>query len=348
MSYEVQIASDAGFNPALVDVTTQNLRFINSKTLPNGAYFWRLRSIDKDGGLSKWSGVRKFTKKWSATATILTPANLSAIAYPTPTILSWTPVPGASSYKVSVATGASGGGVDAPGGIISTGALAWSNGGQPIATSNTNLAISAALHPGTYYWQVIPVDAEGHDGTPSTIFSFTWLWTGLTTPTVTDMVDGVEIYDPLFQWPAIPGAASYQIEINPTSGFAPGSLVLAASTTATQFAPLKTLPNNTYYWRMRGVDPQGQAGPWNNGPAFTKTYDETPLPGPANLTVYNSKLQAIAPGGSVNQPVIAWSTVPGARTYEVQLNCNGNGKTYFTANTAWTPLATNRAANRPC
>ncbi len=336
VSTQVQIATDAGFNPALIDVTTQNLRFINSTMLPNGAYYWRLRSVDKDGGLSKWSSVRKFTRKWTATATLLTPANLGATVYPTPTVLSWTPVPGATSYKVSVATGASGGGVDAPRGIISTGALAWSNSGAPISTSNTNLAISTALHPGTYYWQVIPVDAEGHDGTASTIFSFTWVWTGLTTPTVTDMVDGAEIYDPLFQWPAIPGAASYQIEINPTSGFAPGSRVYSGSTTATQFAPLNTLPNNTYYWRVRGVDPQGQAGPWNNGPVFTKTYDETPLPGPQVLHVYNTKLQ-LRDNTNVNEPVVAWSTVPGARVYEVQVNCNGQGQTYFTANTAWTP-----------
>jgi hypothetical protein len=347
LQYEVQIASDAGFNPALVDVKTQNLRFINSAMLANGAYFWRVRSVDKDGGTSKWTGVRKFTKKWSATATILTPANLSAVAYPTPTILSWTPVPGAASYKVSVATGASGGGVDAPRGIISAGALAWNDGGKPISTSNTNLAVSTALHPGTYYWQVIPVDAEGRDGTASTISSFTWLWTGLTTPTVTDMVDAVEIYDPLFQWPAIPGAASYQIEINPTSAFAPGSRVFSGSTTATQFAPQNTLPNNTYYWRVRGVDPQGQAGPWNNGPAFTKTYDETPLPGPANLTVYNTKLQPIAPNGNVDQPVIRWSTVPGAKDYEIQINCAGNIKIYTTANTSWTPLAPNPGGGVP-
>ena len=44
VQYEVQIASDSGFNPALVDVTTQNLRFVNAKMLPNGAYFWRVRS----------------------------------------------------------------------------------------------------------------------------------------------------------------------------------------------------------------------------------------------------------------------------------------------------------------
>ena len=85
-------------------------------------------------------------------------------------------MPGAVTYKVAVASGASGGGVDAPGGIISNGALAWNDGGKPIATSNTNLAVSAALHPGTYYWQVMPVDAQGHNGTASAIFSFSNTW----------------------------------------------------------------------------------------------------------------------------------------------------------------------------
>jgi hypothetical protein len=292
--------------------------------------------------------VRKFTKKWAATPTLTTPVNLSSIAYPSPAVLSWTEVPGASSYRVSVAGGASGGGVDAPGGIISTGALAWSDGGNPIATSNTNLAVSTALHPGTYYWQVRPVDAQGHLGTPSAISSFVWVWSGTTVPTVTDMVPGIEIYDPLFSWVAIPGAARYEIEVNPTAGFAPGSKVLSATTAATSYAPKQTLPNNTYYWRVRGVDPQGQAGPWNNGPSFDKTYDQTVVPGPPNLGVYNSKLQGpFANGAHVNEPVVRWSTVPGARLYEVQLSCGGTTKVYFTANTAWTPLADTGNAVRP-
>ena len=346
-SYEIQIASDSGFNPALVTVTTGNLRYVNSKMLPNGAYFWRVRSLDAKSESSKWSKISKFTKKWNATAVILTPAALTAIAYPNPTILSWAPVPGAVTYKVAVASGASGGGVDAPGGVISNGALAWSDGGKPIETGNTNLAVSKALSPGTYYWQVIPVDAQGFSGTPSAIFSFAWIWAGTTTPTVTDMVSGVEIYDPLFSWAAIPGASGYEIEINPTSGFALGSRTMFASTTATSFAPTKTLPNNTYYWRVRGVDPQGQAGPWNNGPAFTKTYDETVLPGPANLGVYNSQLDPIADGDNVDEPVVAWSTVPGARLYEVQVNCTGTPKIYFTANTAWTPIANSGGGTVP-
>jgi hypothetical protein len=348
-SYEVQIAGDSGFNPALIDVTTLNLRFVNSKTLSNGAYFWRVRSIDAASQSSKWSPVRKFTKKWNSVAALLTPSSLNSIAYPSPVILTWASVPGAATYHVSIATGAAGGGVDAPGGVISNGALAWSTGGQPITTSNTNLAVSTALHPGTYYWQVVPVDAEGHTGTPSAIFSFAWIWAGTTTTSVTDLVPGVEIYDPLFSWAPIPGAASYQLEINPTSGFATGSKVFSANTSATSFAPTQTLPNNTYYWRVRGVDPQGQAGPWNNGPQFDKTYDQTAVPGPPNLQVFDSQLNHIVAGAHVNEPVVTWDTVPGARSYEVVTVC-GSGPTtttYQTANTAWTPFDTTGNATAP-
>ena len=97
-SYEVQIASDSGFNPALVDVTTPNLRFVHSTMLPNGAYFWRVRSLDATGGSSKWSKVRKFTKKWTAATALATPATLSAIAYP----LADDPDLGAGARRVDV------------------------------------------------------------------------------------------------------------------------------------------------------------------------------------------------------------------------------------------------------
>ena len=258
-------------------------------------------------------------------------------------------MPGAVTYRVSVASGAAGGGVDAPGGVISKGALAWNDNNGPITTANTNLAVSASLRPGTYYWQVVPVDAEGNAGAPSQIFSFVWLWPGTTTPTVTDMVPGVEIYDPLFQWPAIPGAAGYEMEINTTSGFATGSSLYSAKTTSTSFAPSATLPNNTYYWRVRGLDSQGQAGPWNNGPTFEKTYDQTAVPGPPNLIVRDSTLTPVAPGDSTMQPVVTWSTVPGARHYDLHMDCSPSGATSnaSTANTAWTPFASTGNAGKP-
>ncbi len=336
-TYEVQIASDAGFNPAMIDVTTGNVRYIHNKVLPNGAYFWRLRSLDKNGGASKWTPVRKFTKKWAALATLATPANLGVISYPSPVILRWSQVSGAATYLISVAGGAPGGGVDAPGGIISSGALAINDGGKPISTTNTNFAISSSLHPGTYYWQITPVDAEGHAGKPSSISSFVWTWNGATTPSVSDMVAAQEIFDPLFTWAPILGAASYQLEVNADPGFAPGSRMMSANTNSTSFAPAQSLPDNSYYWRVRGVDPQGQAGPWNNGAAFDKAWDRTIPAGPQNLRVYNSKLEPIGFAGNVDEPVVMWNTVPGARTYEVQVLCGTDLHSYATSNTVWTP-----------
>ena len=49
--------------------------------------------------------------------------------------------------------------------------------------------------------------------------------------------------------------------------------------------------------------------------------------------------QARSTAATSTSPVVAWNTVPGARQYEVQVNCGSGPRAYFTANTAWTPLA---------
>ena len=206
-SYEVQIASDSGFNPALVNVTTaepplhQQQDAGERRVLLARALAGCGRRVVE---VVERAQVHEEVERHGDAPDAGRASARSRI--PNPAILTWAPGAGRRRpIACRVASGASGGGVDAPGGIISNGALAWSDGGKPIETSNTNLAVSTALHPGTYYWQVVPVDAEGHAGTPSAIFSFAWIWAGTTTPTVTDMVPGIEIYDPLFSVGADPG-----------------------------------------------------------------------------------------------------------------------------------------------
>ena len=60
--------------------------------------------------------------------------------------------------------------------------------------------------------------------------------------------------------------------------------VLLGPVTGTSLSPAKVLPNNTgsgvpgdpeqfgYWWRVRGVDPDGNSGEWNYGRPFDKTY----------------------------------------------------------------------------
>jgi hypothetical protein len=66
---------------------------------------------------------------------------------------------------------------------------------------------------------------------------------------------------PLFEWPEVPGAASYQVQIATASNFSP---VLISQTSSTpSLTPTKDLPlNKTIYWRVR-AKVNGTYQPWS-------------------------------------------------------------------------------------
>ena len=138
--------------------------------------------------------------------------------------------------------------------------------------------------PGTYYWSITPLDAEGHAGTPAPVSSFHWTWPSTTTPSFTDLAPAPEIVDPSFSWTAVPGAAGYEVEVNSSSDWAPGSKVCCSplhigsntTTLGLSLSPVVQLDNNTYYWRVRALDANDNAGVWNIGPSFTQTFANVP------------------------------------------------------------------------
>src|SRR5262249_43639801 len=269
------------------------------------------------------------------------------------------PVPGAANYLVSVATDPS------------LASLAFHTADDPTGIPKVqanSLAISIALATGTYYWGVTPVDAEGNRGAPSPVASFSWSWPSTTTPTLTDLDStDPEVFDPKFSWDPVAGAAKYEVEINSSSDFAPGSKVCCSSTTiATSLSPTTLLKDNVYYWRVRAYDPDGNAGVWNNGSPFTKTFDKTAPAGPVTGTaIKNLHMRDNATDDSVTAdadhdlsngfqtttPVVSWNPVPGASSYEVQVSswngstCSPVRQTVKTSVPSWTPLGASPAAN---
>ena len=377
--YEFQVAADPGFNSPVLgqgkdDFRTKNTRATLVKTAPNGTYWWRVRAISRNGTPSAWSTKRSFRKNWGTTPTLISPVDGAGVVYPTtPLTLRWSQVPGARKYLVYVATDPD------------LGSLIRINGQTgPVETMASSFTPVAQLAQGTYYWAVKPLDAEGNPGTRSRVTPFRWVWPSTTTPRVDDVVSAPELFDPRLSWDRIPGAARYEVEINPSIDFAPGSKVCCSGTTInTSLSPTLVLPDNSYYWRVRAIDMDGNAGVWNcyglpPDPCrtdllrtFAKTFDNVPpttAPSIKNLhmrdNLTDDPVAADHDGNGANGyqtqvPIISWNPVPGASSYQVDVTpFNGTGCVWSApasqghwtrdvALTAWTPLGSGWNLTKP-
>jgi hypothetical protein len=361
--YEFEISADRGFNSPVIGARqdnffTKNTRATLKKTVPNGTYWWRVRAVGVGGDTSSWSAGRSIRKLWATTTSLQTPANGGSVVYPTtPLRLSWTPVPGARKYLVSIAYDPALGSL-VPGTSPTAG---------PAETTATTFTRAAALAPGTYYWGITPVDAEGNRGVRSTVRSFQWVWPSTTTPRVADLDPALEVFDPQFSWNSVAGAAKYEVEVNPSSDFAAGSKVCCSGTTInTSLSPTTVFKDNIFYWRVRAIDPDGNAGVWNQGPTFAKAFDKVPpVTGTSvknvhmrdNLNDPGVDVDSGTPGYQTQVPMLTWDPVPGAASYEVDVApyngslCDWAATLHHwrvnTAVTAWTPLGSGWSGTKP-
>jgi hypothetical protein len=346
-SYQFELAADPRFG-SLVQRTlsgqgsfqTHNTAATLDKAVPDGAYYWRVRALTAKGSVRAWSQVRRLVKAWTA-APQITGGDGAAVSWPTtPLVLRWSSVPYATKYLVSIAT-------DPALSNIVVGSAT-----QPLETQGTSFAMPVSLASGAYYWAVTPLDAEGHRGARSRVATFQWSWPTTTATSLTDLNPDARVFDPMFSWNPVPGAARYEVEVNAAEDFPAGSKwCCAGTTTGTSLAPLQVLANNNYYWRMRAIDARGNAGVWNYGQSFTKAFDSV-TPSIPNLTVRDVNGSASSGAPETSTPIVTWDPVPGASRYEVQLGNYNTGGHYCdwspagspgyhadTATTAWTPLA---------
>jgi len=356
-SYEFQVAADQNFNSPVLgrgegSFATRNTRATLKKTLPNGTYWWRVRATNKAGDASSWTAPRSLRKFWTATPSTLTPGSGFPFTFPSnPISVAWTPVPYAASYMVTHASDPGLGNV-------------VSNSGQPLETWANNNVPTTLLPSGTYYWNVVPVDPEGNRGTPSPVSSYSWSWPSVTTPQVNDLVAASEFFDPQFSWDAVSGATKYEVEVNSSIDFAPGSKVCCSQlTTSTSLSPTVVFRDNTYYWRVRALDAAGNAGVWNRGPDFVKTFDKVPPVTAPSIKNLHLRDNLADPGTDVDLglvgyqtkvPILKWDTVPGASSYLVDvspfngLTCDwGFAWRVVSSVPSWSPLGTGLNAPKP-
>src|SRR5262249_37506183 len=163
-SYHFQLATDSGFGSVVYTVNgTKNTRLTVSNALADDVYWWRVRAVNSTGTASPWSDAMQFTKSWTDVPTQESPLNGDTVSFPDPVILNWDKAPYPASYHLVIAQDPQ----------LTTVTLDLGAPGSSTSPNGTQFAPSQ-LSPGTYYWEVWPVDAAGHEGQGSGVWSFTW------------------------------------------------------------------------------------------------------------------------------------------------------------------------------
>ena len=353
--YEFQLAPDPNFKSDANRIVTGNTRATITRSLPNGRYWWRVRALAKTGAVSNWSAARSIVKNWSTSVRLVWPSQGASVQFPkAPLTVRWKPVPGAASYLVSFGThnGQDGGGAPTDQDCDSL------VGDRPTETTATSYSVNltpATAPDGsakTYYWSVTPLDGERNRGNESSCTSFRWSWPSSTQVTLRDLRPEPETLDPQLMWDPVPGAARYEVEINSSDDWAPGSKVCCTQTVVgTSLAPTKVFRDNTYYWRVRPINADGNAGVWSppgTTGTFEKVFDRAAALGRPSVTGLHMRdnYGDLPTGAATPSPLVVWDPVPGAASYTVQVAPFSQGYcdwtqawTDITAVTAWTPLS---------
>ena len=172
-------------------------------------------------------------------------------------------------------------------------------------TSYTNT--SYIENGNTYYYKVRALDANGTAGAWSSIVAVTYKQT-LPAPTVTGGSDAQG--RPTLKWNAVTGAAKYEIY---RSYSRDGSYSKYSTQTSTAYTNSSYLTSGTtYYYKVRALDANGNAGPYSAVVSVT------------------CRLKLSAPsvtGGKDSQgrPTLKWNAVTGAAKYEVYRSTSRSG-----------------------
>ena len=267
--------------------TVTGTSYTNTSYIENGnTYYYKVRALDANGTAGPWSDVVAVTCRLGLTAPTVTGGN-DAQGRPT---LKWNAVSGAAKYEVYRARSLNGG---------------YIKYSTVTGTSYTN--ISYIENGNTYYYKVRALKSDGTAGAWSSVVSVTYKQT-LSAPAVTGGNDAQG--RPTLTWNAVSGAAKYEVYRARSKD---GTYTKYSTTTGTAYTNSSYLTSGaTYYYKVRALGANGNAGPYSAVVSVT------------------CRLKLTAPsvtGGNDAQgrPTLKWNAVSGAAKYEVYRARSMNG-----------------------
>ena len=259
--------------------TVTGTSYTNTSYIENGnTYYYKVRALKSDGTAGAWSSIVAVTYKQTLSAPAVTGGN-DAQGRPT---LTWKAVTGAAKYEVYRARSLNGD---------------YIKYSTVTGTSYTNT--SYIENGNTYYYKVRALKSDGTAGAWSSVVSVTYKQT-LSAPAVTGGNDAQG--RPTLTWKAVSGAAKYEVYRARSKD---GTYTKYSTTTGTAYTNSSYLTSGaTYYYKVRALDANGNAGPYSAVVSVT------------------CRLKLSAPtvtGGTDAQgrPTLKWNAVTGAAKYEV-------------------------------
>jgi hypothetical protein len=289
-TYRLQAATDSIFSSIVKDSTFTSGSCTLSSLSNISTYYWHVLATGV-GGASPWSGTWNFTTVYypPPLPTLSLPGTGSS-NQPTSLTLSWTSGGNASLWAVQVST---------------------SNSFSSFFTQDSLLTttvqpLSGLANATLYYWRV---DAGNSQGGRS---SWTGAWSFVTTPAapVPALPANGAFGQPTaltMSWGAVPGAASYSLQVSTSATF--GSTAANLTGITSNSAKVSGLANSTsYYWQVNTII-SGGVSAWSGVWSFWTIFAPPVLMAPTNGT----PVQAVP-------PAMSWGAVPGATSYALQIS----------------------------
>lgn len=257
-TYHLQVDNNIDFrSPEIDESELIRSSFTFTVLLPDGTYYWRVRTIDTAGNVSPWSEdvwvlYIDTDMRENPAPVLVTPANRDTINYNRPRF-DWEPVSDRSGVEYTIQVAATS---DFASPLINRSKIKESLFESPFELSE-----------GTYYWHVEAVDLATNRKNRSITFTFTIDQLPPLAPALLSPLDGDEVNDahPTFTWIEVPGAATYIFELDRNDDFSSPE-VYADNLTNPSYTVkgVSILLGRVYFWRVRAVDEVGNMGPWSD------------------------------------------------------------------------------------
>ncbi len=236
-AWRAQIAADASFATVLLEGLFNEPSAGWETDLADGNYVLRVRAVDETG-LEGFDSLHAFALDARPLPPLLTAPAPGTRLYKQEATLEWAAAAGAQGYVVQIA----------PSPDFAAGVREHRPGAQ--------LRLTEALPEGAWHWRVASVDAAGRAR----------LWSAPRALRVQHLpgapgggqarADGNRLH---FAWTGSPGAVHYDFELAGEPSLAAPVVRQRAEHTQTSAA----LTPGKYFWRVRGVEADGQAGAWS-------------------------------------------------------------------------------------